>query len=169
MMMRSIISLLLVSLLSALSLTRDAQKEENKFNAIHWSYCSNYTGRYFKINYIDTTYVYNTKYNNTDVKMNIDIYETISYATIHFIVKYNFHDTFNVTLIDEYFNFCDMWVDIVKEHCPIKPGNYNMSKSLNPPPMFPKGQYYGKIVTFNEKGQDFACILLDMKDTKQQD
>lgn len=63
---------------------------------------------------------------------------TIKWGTIHFTMKYELNHEVNVTVIDEYLNLCDMWVDITNQYCPIKPGNYNMSKSLSPPSIFPK-------------------------------
>ena len=45
--------------------------------------------------------------------------------------------TLNVTIMDDNFNACDLAVDILHRSCPIPPGNYNLSGTLDTFNLFP--------------------------------
>lgn len=64
-------------------------------------------------------------------------------ATLHVIVDFQFHDiALNVTVMDEYFNFCDFWADSMQPaHCPISPGKYHMSYNGTIPKLFESVSY----------------------------
>ena len=58
--------------------------------------------------------------------MNPFIEKTIQWGIVHVTLTYNFKNYTNITFIDEKFNLCDFFVDVIKEHCPIQPGIYHI-------------------------------------------
>ena len=64
--------------------------------------------------------------------------KTITEGIIHISIKHWLHKLrINVTLIDEKFNFCDFWVSVAHQFCPINPGKYYIHHETVFPMLFP--------------------------------
>ena len=53
-------------------------------------------------------------------------------------MTYNFKGYTNITFIDDKFNFCDIFLDLTKIHCPITPGTYQLNYTCNGTDTVPK-------------------------------
>ena len=109
--------------------------------------------------------------------MNPFIEKTIQWAILHASLALNFQTYTNITFIDEKFNLCDFFVDVIQKHCPLQPGICHWKFNATVPKLLwpvsnntvyhcyysvSQGQYHGKATVYNEKGDEIICI------TKQQ-
>uniref|UniRef100_A0A1X7TQC7 MD-2-related lipid-recognition domain-containing protein n=1 Tax=Amphimedon queenslandica TaxID=400682 RepID=A0A1X7TQC7_AMPQE len=83
---------------------------------------------------------------------------TIQWAVLHAILTHNFKNYTNITFIDEKFNLCDFFVDVIQKHCPLQPGIYHWKFNATVPKLLWPGQYHGKATVYNEKGDEIICI-----------
>ena len=51
---------------------------------------------------------------------------TIHWGILHLKLTYNFKNFANITIVDEKFNLCDLFVQLIDEWCPIQPGIYHL-------------------------------------------
>ncbi|XP_019860700.1 PREDICTED: uncharacterized protein LOC109589019 [Amphimedon queenslandica] len=92
-------------------------------------------------------------------KGSLQIKRTIQWGILHATLTHNFKNYTNITFIDEQFNLCDFFVDMITEHCPIQPGIYHIGASETIPKLFWPGQYYGEVTAYNEKGEQMMCLM----------
>uniref|UniRef100_A0A1X7UEH5 MD-2-related lipid-recognition domain-containing protein n=1 Tax=Amphimedon queenslandica TaxID=400682 RepID=A0A1X7UEH5_AMPQE len=89
----------------------------------------------------------------------LKIKRTIHWGILHATATYNYRGYTNITFLDDKFNLCDYFVDLVKEYCPIQPGIYHFNTPIRLPSLIWPGQYYGKITAYNEKEEQILCIM----------
>ena len=68
--------------------------------------------------------------------MNPFIERTIHWGILHIIVTHNFKDYTNITFVDEKFNLCDYFDDVINEQCPLKQGIYRIQSGTIIPSLF---------------------------------
>ena len=68
--------------------------------------------------------------------MNSFIERTIKWGILHFTMIHKFKNYTNITFIDDKFNLCDFFVDLINKHCPIPPGGYHLNYEAQIPNLF---------------------------------
>ena len=58
--------------------------------------------------------------------VNLFLEKTIQWGILHITLTHTFKNYTNITFIDEKFNLCDYLVDLIKVHCPVPPGIYQI-------------------------------------------
>ena len=66
--------------------------------------------------------------------VNLFLEKTIQWGLMHITLTHNFKDYTNITFIDEKLNFCDYLVDLIKVHCPVQPGIYQIKSYIHTVP-----------------------------------
>ena len=51
---------------------------------------------------------------------------TIRQGKLHLKLAYNFMNFVNITFVDKKFELCDLFVQLIDESCPIRPGIYHL-------------------------------------------
>ena len=58
--------------------------------------------------------------------MNPFIERTIQWGILHVTLVHKFKNYTNITFLDDKFNLCDYFVDLINKHCPIQSGMYHL-------------------------------------------
>ena len=62
--------------------------------------------------------------------------KTVQWGIVHLTLARNFRNYTNITFVDEKLNLCDFIVDLLKLHCPIPPGIYQLNYTDTVPNQF---------------------------------
>uniref|UniRef100_A0A1X7UVN3 MD-2-related lipid-recognition domain-containing protein n=1 Tax=Amphimedon queenslandica TaxID=400682 RepID=A0A1X7UVN3_AMPQE len=93
------------------------------------------------------------------------IKKTIQWGILHFTLAHNFKNYTKITFIDEKYNLCDYFVDVLNLHCPMPPGTYqfNYTNKRKIPKFLQNwpGRYYGKGTAYNEEGEEIMCQMTE--------
>ncbi|XP_019858522.1 PREDICTED: phosphatidylglycerol/phosphatidylinositol transfer protein-like [Amphimedon queenslandica] len=92
----------------------------------------------------------------------LQIKRTIQGGILHVTMTQKFKNYVNITFIDEKFNLCDFFVDLMNIHCPIQPGMYHLYYHAQIPNLFWPGMYYAKATAHNEKGEEMMCLMTEI-------
>ncbi|XP_019858511.1 PREDICTED: phosphatidylglycerol/phosphatidylinositol transfer protein-like [Amphimedon queenslandica] len=92
----------------------------------------------------------------------LQIKRTIKWGILHFTMTHKFKNYTNITFLDDKFNLCDFFVDLINKHCPIQPGMYHLNYSAQIPNLLWPGRYYAKGTVYNKKGEEMMCQMTEL-------